>query len=272
MRENPTGDRYASLFGALSKENKAIVAFSGGTDSTFLLEVCVKALGAGNVTAATALSSCRHSREAERAGRTARRLGVRHILLHTRELELEQVRFNRPDRCYHCKKHLYSVLMRTIKEKGAAGPVLDATTSDEAAAHRPGLKALNESGIRCPLVQAGMTKDDVKCVLKDMGLTNEISPEESCLLTRFPYGERVTDIKLRRVRQAEESLFDMGFSLARVRCHGNAARIELKTEEMPGILVPGIRREILRRFKPVFRRITLDMEGFRSGSMDDPGE
>jgi uncharacterized protein len=272
MKEKLSDNKYGLLFRALSEEDKVTVAFSGGTDSTFLLEVCVKAIGAGNVTAVTVLSSARHSREGERASEIARKLGIRHILLRTEELDIEQVRFNRADRCYHCKKHLYSVIRRTIKEEGAPWTLLDATTIDEAGGHRPGLKALRELGIRCPLAEADMTKEDVKSALEDLGLMSEIYPEESCLLTRFPHGEEITELKLRVVREAEEALFSLGFSLVRLRCHGDTARIELAAEEIPKAIRPDIRQQILKLLKPEFRHITLDIEGFRSGSMDVTGE
>jgi uncharacterized protein len=246
-----------------------VVALSGGTDSALLLWAAARVLGPERVVAATSRSESLAGAELDAAAAQARAAGVRHVVLQGSELDIEAFRLNAPDRCFHCKDHLYGELARLAAAEGLAH-VLDGTNADDVGDHRPGLAAAREHGVRSPLLEAGLTKPWVRAVSRDYGLETWDKPAEACLSSRFPYGHEVTREGLRRVEQAERVLKDLGFRTVRVRVHDPVARIEVPLADLPALLAPGIRERVVEGVKAAgFGYVALDAEGFRSGSLNE---
>jgi uncharacterized protein len=194
---------------------------------------------------------------------------VRHILIESNELEIDGFSQNPPDRCYYCKKELFEKLSNLAKEEGIQF-VIEGSTLDDEKDHRPGKKAIQELGIRSPLKEARFTKADVREVSKDLNLSTWDKPSFACLASRFPYGEEITENALERVDQAEEFLFGLGFKQVRVRHYQSLARIEIYPEEMGRFLEGSMRERVVRRLKEIgYKYVTLDLQGFRSGSMNE---
>ena len=248
---------------------KVLVAFSGGVDSTFLLKVAVETLGAENVLAVTARSATYPRSELEEARKTAKAFGVTHEEIDSDELQIDQFAQNPPDRCYYCKKELFSKLTEVAQRKGCHA-VVDGTNVDDTRDHRPGRKAARELGIRSPLLEAGITKDEIRSLSRKMGLSTWNKGAFACLASRFPYGNPITEEKLRRVGQAEEVLRKAGFRQFRVRHHGTVARIEVAPEELPRFHDARFAAQIVRDFKKLgYTYVALDLEGYRTGSMNE---
>ena len=248
---------------------KALVAFSGGVDSTFLLNAAVEALGAENVLAVTARSATYPQSELEEARQMAKALGVPHEEVDSEELQVEQFAQNPPDRCYYCKKELFSKLIDVAHRRGY-NAVVDGTNADDTRDHRPGRKAARELGIRSPLLEAGITKDEIRSLSRKMGLSTWNKGAFACLASRFPYGDTITKEKLRWVGQAEEVLRKAGFRQFRVRHHGTVARIEVAPEEMPRFHDARFAAQIARDLKKLgYTYVALDLEGYRTGSMNE---
>jgi uncharacterized protein len=248
---------------------KVLVAYSGGVDSTLLLKVAADTVGRDRVVAVTALSPLYPERELAGAKEVARGIGVRHILIESNELEIDGFSQNPPDRCYYCKKELFEKLSNLAKEEGIQF-VIEGSTLDDEKDHRPGKKAIQELGIRSPLKEARFTKADVREVSKDLNLSTWDKPSFACLASRFPYGEEITENALERVDQAEEFLFGLGFKQVRVRHYQSLARIEIYPEEMGRFLEGSMRERVVRRLKEIgYKYVTLDLQGFRSGSMNE---
>lgn len=243
------------------------VAFSGGVDSSFLLSAAVDTLGASRVLAVTVVSPLHPSWEQEEAQQFARDLGVAHGLVEGDELKNEAFVLNPSDRCYICKFDRFSGLITLAAARGFEH-VADGGNVDDLADYRPGLRAAEELGVRSPLREAGLTKADIRALSHTAGLPTWNRPSRACLASRFPYGEPITREALKRVDRAERLLFDLGVSQARVRHHGQLARIEIPVEEIQSIWPH--RSEIALRFKELgFVYVTLDLAGFRSGSMNE---
>ena len=246
-----------------------LVAFSGGVDSTLLLKVAQDTLGNHNVLAITALSPLYPDRELADVKKLIQTLGVRHHLIQSNELEIPGFSKNPPNRCYYCTYKLFSELLDLAKEE-AIPFVVEGSTLDDDKDHRPGGVAIQELGIRSPLKEAWFTKIEVRELSKRLGLPTWDKPSFACLASRFPYGEEITEEGLRLVDQAEDFLFKLGFNQVRVRHYGNLARIEILKEEMARLMNGSLREKVVSHLKEIgYHYVTLDLQGFRSGSMNE---
>ena len=246
----------------------AVVAFSSGVDSTFLLRVAHEELGA-RVVAATIRSHTFPKRELVEAAAFCRAEGVRHEIIDSEELDIPGFTENPPDRCYHCKRELFSKLLAFAHENGLA-TVLEGSNLDDDDDYRPGRRAIRELGIVSPLHEVGLTKAEIRALSREMGLPTSDKPSFACLASRFPYGERITAAALERVEKAEQWLLDanLGLTQLRVRSHGNLARIEVPPDAVPRLAARA--KEIAAAFKELgFAYITLDLRGYRTGSMNE---
>jgi len=247
-----------------------VVAYSGGTDSTLVAAVAAAALG-DRALAVTAASPSLPPGELPEARRVANLIGVRHRIVRTRETEKAEYLANEPDRCYHCRTEVYDVLARVAEEAGGA-VVVSGTNVDDLGDHRPGLLAAEERGVRHPLVETGFSKADVREAARTLGLPTWNKPSSACLSTRIPYGVRITVDDLRKVGRAERLLKELGFLQCRVRVHGEIARIEVELEDIPRLAEPLVRARVLEGLRGLgYRYVALDLEGFRSGSMNPEG-
>ena len=244
-----------------------LVAFSGGVDSTFLLKAAHDELGSH--AAAITIDAPFHSRhEITEAARLARIIGVRHTLLDMHGTEIAGLSSNPPDRCYLCKKEVFGICLEKMREQGFL-VLADGSNSDDLNEYRPGRRALEELGVRSPLLEAGLSKADIRALSRQLGLDTWDKPALACLLTRFPHGEEITAERISMVERCEDMLREKGFGLFRVRAHGGTARIEITEAEMPRIVETGVRADITTRFqKAGFTFVTLDLAGYRCGSMD----
>ncbi len=262
-------EKHERLKAIFKDMGKVLVAFSGGVDSTLLLKVAQDTLGSKNVLAVTALSPLYPERELQGVKNLVQALGVRHQLIHSNELEIPGFSKNPPNRCYYCKSKLFGELLGLAKEE-AIPVVVEGSTLDDDRDHRPGKMAIQELGIRSPLKETGFTKEEVRELSRALGLSTWDKPSFACLASRFPYGEEITEEGLKMVDQAEEFLFGLGFKQVRVRHYGNLARIEILKEEMGRLTEGSLREKVVDRLKRMgFQYITLDLQGFRSGSMNE---
>lgn len=251
--------------------DSVLVAYSGGIDSTFVLKVAHDQLGDFAV-GITAISPTFPAVELETATRVAKEIGARHELIETDQLTIPAFTANDASRCFHCKTDLYQ-LMGKLSALRAQSVVVDGTNLDDLGDDRPGITAAREWGVRSPLVEAGLTKADVRSLARDLGLSNWDKPAAACLSSRIPRGITITREKLSRVEQAEEVLFAEGFRHCRVRDHGEIARIEVGQNELARMLDGERGTRISRRMKALgFRFVTIDLEGYRPGgvSIDPP--
>ncbi len=262
-------EKYEHLKAALSAAGGALVAFSGGVDSTFLAKVAFDVLGE-RALAVTIRSSIVPAFELDEAGQIARSIGIRHRFIDARVLDVEGFAENTPDRCYICKRALLSMLVGLAREEGLPGVVEGSNVSD-ASDYRPGMKAVEELGVGSPLVEAGLAKGEIRDLSRRLGLSTFDKPSNACLASRIPYGNRVTAEKLRTVENAEDFLRQRGYRTLRVRHHGRIARIELSPEETGRFLAEEDLAEIARHIKGFgFTYVTLDLEGYRTGSLNEP--
>ena len=258
-------EKEKTLAVLLEKCMPLAVAFSGGVDSTYLLHEAVKA-GKEKVTALIMKTPSVPERELNEAVAFCKSRDISFFVLPADPFSAEGFRENGRDRCYICKHFLFSALLEKAKEEGIPF-VADGTNADDTKEFRPGLKALQELDIRSPLAEAGLTKKEIRELSEKEGLPTWNKPSFSCLATRFPYGEELTVEKLRRTEAAENLLAELGFTQRRVRVHGNLARIEVLPAEIPLLLE---RRDMIssRLEELGFLYTTVDLKGFRSGSMD----
>jgi pyridinium-3,5-biscarboxylic acid mononucleotide sulfurtransferase len=250
------------------------VAFSGGVDSTLLLALAVEALGEERVLAVTARSDSLARSELAACEELAAKIGVRLELLSTHELEREGYRKNGSDRCYHCKTELF-VKIDAIREREKIALVAYGANADDASDHRPGMQAASEHSVFAPLLEAGLTKADVRQISAELGLPTWDKPAQPCLASRIPYGQTVTEAKLARIDRAEAAVRRHGFLELRVRdCAGEAqrpvARLELPLADLPSLLAGNTREAIVADLRALgYTSVVLDLEGFRSGRLND---
>lgn len=260
--------KLANLKKILSRMKSVLVAFSGGVDSTFLLKVACEVLK-DKVVAVTANSETYPISELEEAKKRAQEFGVKHIIIHTEELSQEEFVNNTPRRCYFCKKELFSKLKEIAKEK-SLNCVVDASNYDDIADFRPGREAAKELGIRSPLEEANLTKEDIRSLFYRMKLPTWNKPSLACLASRIPYQTRISKEKLKRIAEGEKFLRELGMRQVRLRDHGDIARIEIAKEEMFLFLKENLLKQIIDRLKKLgYTYITLDLEGYRTGSMNE---
>jgi len=265
---NTLEKKLESLEDILARMKSVLIAYSGGVDSTFLLKVARDALGEKAV-AAMAISPIYPSSELEMARKMAKRLRVRLILIHTKELTNENFCQNSLERCYFCKKELFSRLSK-IASKYNLSFILDGSNYDDSSDFRPGTKAAEEFGVRSPLQEVLLTKEDIRLLSKKMHLSTWNKPSLACLSSRIPYGEKITEEKLRRIEKAENFLKDLGIKQLRVRDHNNIARVEVMREDMLKLFQGSVADRIITRFKDLgYTYVTLDLEGYRIGSMNE---
>ena len=244
----------------------AVVAFSGGVDSTFVAAAAFDALG-GRALAVTGVSPAVPASEVAEAGELARGIGIAHELLATYEMERPGYVENSPQRCYHCKTELYELLASLARARGYAN-VVDGCNLDDLGDHRPGRVAAAEHAVRSPLIEAELTKDDIRALSRERGLPTWDKPAMACLSSRLPYGTPVTVEALGRVEAAEAFLRSLGVRQVRMRHHDDLARIEVEPQDM-AVLIEQRERVVARLKELGYRYVTLDLAGFRSGSLND---
>ena len=257
------------LHDVLARTGGAVVAFSGGTDSSLVAAVAARALGP-RALGVTAVSPSLPPGELAAARTVAQEIGIRHRTVRTHEVEEERYLVNGNDRCYHCKTELYEVLTHVAREEGLP-VVASGANLDDLGDFRPGLRAAEEHAVRHPLVEAHFTKVDVREAARALGLSTWDKPASACLSSRIAFGVRITVEDLSRVGRAERALKDLGFRQVRVRVHGEVVRVEVDPDDIARLAAPEIRDRALEALRGLgWRYVTLDLEGFRSGSMNPP--
>lgn len=260
-------DKETRLDVILRRCGSVVLGYSGGVDSTLLLRKALDILGVEQVLAVTAASATYDPDEVDEAARLADTLGARHVRIQSTELEVEGFLQNPPERCYYCKADLYGDLVRLAAERGLE-TVIDGSHADDALDWRPGLRALDERGIVSPLKEAGFTKEDIRALSRRLDLPTADKPANACLASRFPYGEPITSSGLERVGRAERMIREAGFPVVRVRHHGLVARIEVPPEDRARLLDAAV--TIVPALKSLgFTWVACDLEGYRSGSMNE---
>src|SRR4051812_12058420 len=273
----PSLDATATSFGVASKEQalcdalaslgSVIVAYSGGVDSAYLALIASRTLG-DHAVAVTADSPSYPERHRQLAIQIARDFGLRHEIIHTSELERPEYRANPSNRCYYCKHELYTHLSKIAVDRGAI--VVDGNNADDRGDYRPGRQAAREFGVKSPLDEVNLTKDEIRELSKRAGLPTWDEPASACLSSRIPYHTEVTDEKLRTIERAEQALRTLGFRVFRVRHHEEVARIEIARNEMPRALEADVAAAIVRELKAAgYKYVSLDLQGYRMGSLNE---
>lgn len=263
-----TYDKLEFLKCDIESLGSLVVAFSGGVDSTFLLKVAHDVLG-NNVLAVTARSSTYPEREYQEAVDFVKSNGIRHQVIISEELDVKGFSDNPTNRCYLCKNELFTKINGLARSNNIKY-VAEGSNYDDLSDYRPRLKAVAELEVVSPLRKAGLSKDEIRNLSKEMGLKTWNKPSFACLSSRFPYGEKITGEKLAMVDKAEQILLDLGFKQVRVRHHGDIARIEVYEEEISKLIKQEIRQNVHDEFKKLgFKYTTLDLKGYRTGSMNE---
>lgn len=261
-------EKYAALKKYLASLGSAAVAFSGGVDSTLLLKVAHDVLGV-NAVAVTVSSSFIARREIHEAEAFCAANGITHEVITVDESEIPHFTENPPNRCYLCKREIFTRILQAAHAHNILH-VVEGSNVDDLGDYRPGLAALQELGIKSPLREVGLTKSEIRELSRDLGLPTWEKPSYACLASRFVYGENITREKLCMVERAEEVLMGLGFRQMRVRLHGKMARIEILPEDFSRIVQDEIRTKVYDSLKGFgFSYVTLDLRGYRSGSMNE---
>ena len=257
------------LFDLIRQMRRVIVAFSAGVDSTVLLKASLEVLGRENVLAVTGVSPSLASRELESVRQLAAALDAPLELLPTAEMSNPNYAANPAERCYYCKNELFTKLKALADERGFEA-VVCGVNADDTGDFRPGIDAARQMGVRMPLLEAGLTKAEIRQLARDMGLPNWQKPALACLASRIPYGTPITLASLSQVEKAENFLYERGFGVLRVRHHQKLARIEVPLEDLPRLLAEPLRSELVVFFKSIgYTYVTVDLQGFRSGSANE---
>ncbi len=270
MHRDNVRNKLNDLKQILINMESVLIAYSGGVDSTFLLKVAKDTLGDNKVLAVTELSPVYPSEETEQAKALAQKFGVEHQFLETQELSNSEFVNNPQERCYWCKKELFGDLLK-IAEEQQLNYVLDGANFDDIGDFRPGMQAADELGIRSPLKEAHLTKDEIRHFSKELDLSTWDKPSFACLASRFPYGMKITKENLGKVDKAERFLRGFGIPQVRVRHYEQTARIEVPQEDIPRLVDEQVRKQLISYFKELgYTYISVDLEGYRMGSMNEP--
>ncbi len=262
-------EKYRQLQLQLHSYGSVAVAFSGGVDSTFLLKVACDTLGADQVLALTATSPTYPAFEFEQSQLLAEQIGVKQLAFESNELEIPGFAENPPRRCYHCKHELFSLFLHQAKKLGYR-QVLDGSNLDDLGDYRPGRDAVTELKIASPLLDAQLGKAEIRLLSKQLGLPTWDKQPFACLSSRFPYGTQITAERLKRIDRCENWLRLQGFGNYRVRFHEQIARIEVATDDLDRLLDKSLRQQLVAEFKAAgFTYVTLDLQGYRTGSMNE---
>jgi uncharacterized protein len=260
--------RAGRLRDLLTGYRSVLVAFSGGVDSAYLAIAARQALGE-RALAVTADSPSYPDSHRQLALSIARDFALAHEVIHTAELDRPEYRANPANRCYFCKDELYGRLQAVARARGLA-VVVDGNNADDRGDYRPGRQAAREHGVRSPLDEAGLTKDDIRALARAAGLQSWNEPASACLSSRIPYGDEVTGARLRQIEQAEQVLRELGFRIFRVRHHDTVARLEMARAEMPRALDPDVNARLVAALKALgYQYVSLDLQGYRLGSLNE---
>ncbi|OHD54171.1 MAG: TIGR00268 family protein [Spirochaetes bacterium GWF1_41_5] len=266
---NISSEKMENLVKIIRSAERIIVAFSGGIDSAFLLQVCVQTLGPGFITAVTAASETYTAGERSSARKFAADLGVEHVILETEELKNRRFSENSPMRCYYCKGEFYSKVREYAREKNITA-VFDGSNLDDEKDYRPGRQAVKEHGVCSPLIDAGFTKNDIRFFARQAGIAFWNKPANPCLASRIPYGTAVTAQRLEAVEKAEIFFHDHNFQTVRVRNHDQLARIEITPDDFQRFFQDNFHSQASAYLKSLgFTWVSLDLEGYRTGSLNE---
>jgi uncharacterized protein len=265
MAEAAKERRLHELLGSFES---AIVAYSGGVDSAYLAWAATRALGRSAL-CVTADSPSYPDRHRQLALTLAREFNLQHEIIHTTELDQPEYRANPVNRCYYCKRELYTTLSAVARARGFKA-IVDGSNADDRGDYRPGRQAAREFGVRSPLDEVGLTKAEIRELSRRAGLPTWDEPASACLSSRIPYHSEVTEEKLRMIEAAERVLRGAGFRVCRVRHHDLLARLEIGRDELPRALEPGVRERLVRELRAIgYQHVTIDLQGYRMGSLNE---
>jgi len=262
-------EKHEALEAILRDLGRVVVAYSGGVDSSYLLKAAVDTLGPQNVLACISLGPSEPANMYEKARKTALQIGAELMVVQSSELDDPHFKANNADRCFHCKSHLCAALLDIARKRGFA-QVVFGTNHDDLSDFRPGNKEMKVHGVRSPLAEAGLTKNEIRELCRQAGLPTANQPAAPCLASRIPYGLEVTEQRLKQIDQAEDVLRSLGFVEFRVRHHDAIARIEVRPQDIAKLATEPVRSQVVEELKGLgFQFVAMDLQGFRSGSLNE---